>query len=41
MLYLFNLKKNAKNNVHDKALIYETYIIEEISTFILFYFILF
>ena len=38
MLYLFNLKKKAKNNAHVKALIYEAYIIEEISAFILYYF---
>jgi hypothetical protein len=33
-MYLFNLEKKVKNKVHVKALICETYIIEEISIFI-------
>ena len=35
---MFNLKKKVKNKAHVKALIYEAYIVEEISTFILYYF---
>jgi hypothetical protein len=37
-MYLFNLKKKVKNKAHVEALIYEAYIIEEISTFISYYF---
>jgi hypothetical protein len=33
-MYLFNLKKKVKSKAHVEALIYEVYIIEEISTFI-------
>jgi len=36
--YLFNLKKKVKNKVHIEASICETYIVKEISTFILYYF---
>ena len=36
--YLFNLKKKVKKKVYIKASICETYIIEEISIFILYYF---
>jgi hypothetical protein len=36
--YLFNLKKKIKNKAHVEASIYEAYIVEEISTFILYYF---
>ena len=35
---MFNLKKKVKNKVHVEALICEAYIIEEISTFISYYF---
>jgi hypothetical protein len=35
---LFNLKKKVKNKAHVEASICETYIVEEISTFILYYF---
>jgi hypothetical protein len=35
---LFNLKKNIKNKAHVEASICEAYIVEEISTFILYYF---
>jgi hypothetical protein len=35
---LFNLKRKVKNKARVEALIYETYIVEEISTFILYYF---
>ena len=35
---MFNLKKKVKNKVHVEALICEAYIVEEISTFILYYF---
>jgi len=35
---LFNLKKNVKNKAHIEASICEAYIVEEISTFILYYF---
>jgi hypothetical protein len=35
---LFNLKKKVKNKAHVEASIYEAYIIEEISIFILYYF---
>jgi hypothetical protein len=35
---LFNLKKKVKNKVHVEASICEAYIIEEISTFISYYF---
>jgi len=35
---LFNLKKKVKNRVHVEASICEAYIVEEISTFILYYF---
>jgi hypothetical protein len=35
---LFNLKKNVKNKAHVEASICETYIVEEISTFISYYF---
>ena len=34
---LFNLKKKVKNKVHIEASICEAYIVEEISTFILYY----
>jgi hypothetical protein len=37
-MYLFNLKKKVKNKTHVDASIYEAYIIEEISTFISYYF---
>jgi hypothetical protein len=36
--YLFNLKKKVKNKAHVEALICEAYIVEEISTFISYYF---
>ena len=36
--YLFNLKKKIKNKAHIEASICEAYIIEEISTFISYYF---
>ena len=36
--YLFNLKKKVKNKAHVEASIYEAYIVEEISTFISYYF---
>jgi hypothetical protein len=36
-MYLFNLKRKVKNKVYVKASTCETYIIEEISTFILYY----
>ena len=36
--YLFNLKKKVKNKAHFEALICEAYIVEDISTFILYYF---
>jgi hypothetical protein len=36
--YLLNLKKKVKNKVHVQASIYEAYIVEEISTFISYYF---
>jgi len=35
---LFNLKKKVKNKAHVKASICEAYIVEEISTFISYYF---
>jgi len=35
---LFNLKKKVKNKAHVDALICEAYIVEEISTFISYYF---
>jgi hypothetical protein len=35
---LFNLNKKVKNKVHVEALICETYIVEEISIFISYYF---
>jgi hypothetical protein len=35
---LFNLKKNVKNKGHVEASICEAYIVEEISTFISYYF---
>jgi len=35
---LFNLKKKVKNKAHVEASICEAYIVEEISTFILYYF---
>jgi len=35
---LFNLKKRVKNKVHVEASICEAYIVEEISTFISYYF---
>jgi len=35
---LFNLKRKVKNKARVEALICETYIVEEISTFILYYF---
>jgi hypothetical protein len=35
---LFNLKKKVKNNAHVEASISEAYIVEEISTFISYYF---
>jgi hypothetical protein len=35
---LFNLKKNVKNKAHVEASICEAYIVEEISTFISYYF---
>jgi len=35
---LFNLKKKVKNRAHVKASICEAYIVEEISTFISYYF---
>jgi hypothetical protein len=37
-MYLFNLKRKVKNKVHVEASTCEAYIIEEISTFILYYF---
>jgi len=36
--YLFNLKKKVKNKAHIEASICKAYIVEEISTFILYYF---
>jgi hypothetical protein len=36
--YLFNLKKKVKKKVYIKASICETYIVKEISIFILYYF---
>jgi len=36
--YLFNLKKKVKNKVHVEASICKAYIVEEISTFISYYF---
>jgi hypothetical protein len=36
--YLFNLKKNVKNKTYVEASICEAYIVEEISTFISYYF---
>jgi len=36
--YLFNLKKKVKNKMYVKALICESYIVKEISTFISYYF---
>jgi hypothetical protein len=36
--YLFNLKKKVKNKVYVEASICEAYIVEEISTFISYYF---
>jgi hypothetical protein len=36
--YLFNLKKKVKNKAHVAASICEAYIVEEISTFISYYF---
>jgi len=36
--YLFNLKKKVKNKANVEALICEAYIIEDISTFIPYYF---
>jgi hypothetical protein len=35
---LFNLKKKVKNKAHVEASICEAYIVEEISTFISYYF---
>jgi hypothetical protein len=35
--YLFNLKKKVKNKAHVEASICEAYIVEKISTFILYY----
>jgi len=35
---VFNLKKKVKNKAHVEALICEAYIVEEISTFISYYF---
>jgi hypothetical protein len=35
---LFNLKKKVKNKTHVEASIFEAYIVEEISTFISYYF---
>jgi hypothetical protein len=35
---LFNLKINVKNKAHVEASIFEAYIVEEISTFISYYF---
>jgi len=35
---LFNLRKKVKNKTHVEALICEAYIVEEISTFISYYF---
>ena len=35
---MFNLKKKVKNKAHFEALICEAYIVEEISTFISYYF---
>jgi hypothetical protein len=37
-MYLFNLKKKVKNKAHVEASICEAYIVEEISTFISYYF---
>ena len=37
-MYLFNLKKKIKNKAHVEASICEAYIVEEISTFISYYF---
>ena len=36
--YLFNLKKKVKNKAHVEASICESYVVEEISTFISYYF---
>jgi hypothetical protein len=38
MQYLFNLKKKVKNKAHVEVSICESYIVEEISTFISYYF---
>jgi hypothetical protein len=38
MQVLFNLKRKAKNKAYVEALICEAYIVEEISTFISYYF---
>ena len=35
---MFNLKKKVKNKAHDEVSICEAYIVEEISTFISYYF---
>jgi hypothetical protein len=37
-IYLFNLKKKVRNKTHVEALMCKTYIVEEILTFILYYF---
>jgi hypothetical protein len=37
-MYLFNLKKKVKNKAHIEASICESYIVEEISIFISYYF---
>jgi hypothetical protein len=37
-MYLFNLKRKVKNKAHIEALICKGYIVEEILTFILYYF---
>ena len=37
-MYLFNIKKKVKNKAFLKASICEAYIVEEISTFISYYF---
>jgi len=36
--YLFNLKRKVKNKMHFEVLICEAYIVEEISTYISYYF---
>jgi hypothetical protein len=36
--YLFNLKRKVKNKMHFEVLICKVYIVEEISTFISYYF---